>query len=156
VALAHTGGLSTPQQAIMSLFSLYELLDTEKVYKSGIQTLLQSRMALLYAALGTPAPKGPTQTAYYNMVNLRDLAARLHGPEFAAYLVEEFTPFDLLMHLARVYQTVLLPGVGFAGPDWTARVSLANLPDENYTVIGQNLVALMQDFHAYWEQTKAQ
>jgi hypothetical protein len=45
------------------------------------------------------------------MVNLQDLAARLHGPEFAAYLTSEFTPFDLLMHLARAYQTVLLPGV---------------------------------------------
>lgn len=152
VALAHTGGLSTPQQAIMTLFSLYELLDTEKVYKRGIQTLLQSRMALLYAALGAPAPQGPTQTAYYNLVNLRDLAARLHGPEFAAYLTSEFTPFDLLMHLARAYQTVLLPGVGFAGPDWTARVSLANLPDENYTAIGQNLVAMMADYHDHWKQ----
>ena len=148
VALAHTGGLSTPQQAIMTLFSLYELLDTEKVYKRGIQTLLQSRMALLYKALGTQAPQGPTQTSYYNLVNLRDLAARLHGPEFAAYITETFTPFDLLMHLARAYQTVLLPGVGFAGPDWTVRVSLANLPDENYSVFGANLVAMMADFKA--------
>lgn len=155
VALAHTGGLSTPQQAIMTLFSLYELLDTDKVYKRGIQTLLRSRMALLYAALDAPAPHGPTQTDYYNMVNLRDLAARLHGPEFAAYLTSTFTPFDLLMHLARAYQTVLLPGVGFAGPDWTARVSLANLPDENYTVIGKNLVAMMADFEQYWRHKGA-
>jgi aspartate 4-decarboxylase len=149
VALAHTGGLSTPQQAIMTLFSLYDLLDAEKAYKKSIQTLLQKRMTLLYAALGAPAPQGPTQTAYYNMVNLQDLAARLHGPEFAAYLTSEFTPFDLLMHLARAYQTVLLPGVGFAGPDWSVRVSLANLPDESYAVIGQNLVATMQDFLGY-------
>ena len=113
-------------------------------------------MALLYEALGATAPEGSTQTSYYNLVNLRDLAARLHGPEFAAYITETFTPFDLLMHLARAYQTVLLPGVGFAGPDWTVRVSLANLPDENYTVIGQNLVALMADFHQYWQSKSAQ
>jgi aspartate 4-decarboxylase len=156
VALAHTGGLSTPQQAIMTLFSLYELLDTEKVYKRGIQALLQSRLALLYTALGTPAPEGPTQTSYYNLVNLRDLAARLHGPEFATYITDTFTPFDLLMHLARAYQTVLLPGVGFAGPDWTVRVSLANLPDENYSVIGKNLVAMMADYHQYWRQQSGQ
>jgi aspartate 4-decarboxylase len=154
VALAHTGGLSTPQQAIMTLFSLYDLLDTGKAYKKSIQALLQKRMSLLYAAVGAPAPHGPTQTAYYNMVNLHDLAVRLHGPEFAACLTSKFTPFDLLMHLARVYQTVLLPGVGFAGPDWTVRVSLANLPDDNYAIIGKNLVGLMQDFHAYLKVPK--
>ncbi|PKN05622.1 MAG: aspartate 4-decarboxylase [Deltaproteobacteria bacterium HGW-Deltaproteobacteria-9] len=154
VALAHTGGLSTPQQAIMTLFSLYDMLDTEKAYKKSIQALLQKRISLLYGAMGAPAPHGPTQTAYYKMVNLHDLAARLHDPEFAAYLTGKFTPFDLLMHLARAYQTVLLPGVGFAGPDWTVRVSLANLPDDNYTIIGNNLVATIRDFHAYWKQAK--
>jgi len=152
VALAHTGGLSTPQQAIMTLFSLYDLLDTKKAYKQSIQALLRKRLSLLYQALGTPAPQGPTQTAYYNMVNLRDLAARLHGPAFAAYMTREFTPFDLLMHLAGAYQTVLLPGVGFAGPDWSARVSLANLPDDDYRIIGQNLVAMMADYFQYWRQ----
>ncbi len=156
VALAHTGGLSTPQQAIMTLFSLYELLDTQKIYKKGVQALLQNRLSLLYGALGAPPPEGPTQTAYYTMINLRDLGARLHGPEFAAYLTDTFTPFDLLMHLARVYQTVLLPGVGFAGPDWTVRVSLANLPDENYAVIGRNLIAMMQDFYAFRHSAKSE
>jgi aspartate 4-decarboxylase len=154
VALAHTGGLSTPQQTIMTLFSLYDLLDSKKIYKKGIQSLLKHRLTLLYSAIETPAPEGPTQTAYYTMINLRDLAARVYGSEFAAYLTDNFTPYDLLMHLAKAYQTVLLPGVGFAGPDWTVRVSLANLPDENYAVIGKNLMGLMQDFHAYRKHTK--
>jgi aspartate 4-decarboxylase len=156
VALAHTGGLSTPQQAIMTLFSMYELLDTKSVYKQGVQNLLKNRLALLYTALGAPAPQGPTQTSYYTLINLRDLATRLHGPQFAAYLTETFTPFDLLMNLAESYQTVLLPGVGFAGPDWTVRVSLANLPDANYSYIGTSLKALMEDFHTYWKTTNAQ
>jgi aspartate 4-decarboxylase len=46
--------------------------------------------------------------------------------------------------------------VGFAGPDWTVRVSLANLPDANYSYIGTSLKALMEDFHTYWKTTKAQ
>jgi hypothetical protein len=43
-----------------------------------------------------------------------------------------------------------------AGPDWTARVSLANLPGENYTVIGRSLVAMMADFHQYWQSKSAE
>ena len=68
--------------------------------------------------------------------------------------VGQFTPFDLLVHLARGHGTVLLPGVGFAGPDWTVRVSLANLPDDNYSVIGNHLVELIRDFHKYQKQTQ--
>ena len=154
VALAHTGGLSTPQQAIMTLFSLYDLMDTRKAYKESVQNLLRHRLNRLYASLGMPAPSGPSHTAYYTMVNLRDLAEKTYGAEFANYLTSTFTPFDLLVHLARAHGTVLLPGVGFAGPDWTVRVSLANLPDEKYSAIGNHLVELMRDFHKYQKQTQ--
>jgi aspartate 4-decarboxylase len=155
VALAHTGGLSTPQQCIMSLFSLYDLLDKGEEYKKSIQNLLERRINLLYEPLGIAAPNGPAQTSYYNLVNLKDLAARFHGREFAEYISREFTPFDLLLHLAGAYHTVLLPGVGFAGPAWSARVSLANLADEDYKVIGQGLVAMMNDYFQYWQEHKA-
>ena len=48
VALAHTGGLSTPQQTIMTLFSLFELMDTDQAYKKSIRTILKKRMQNLY------------------------------------------------------------------------------------------------------------
>lgn len=41
VALAHTGGLSGPQQVGMCLFSLYELLDDNYAYKESIMNILK-------------------------------------------------------------------------------------------------------------------
>lgn len=58
VALAHTGGLSTPQQRIMSLFALYDLLDSEHSYKKSIQALLRKRMGNLYSSLKMDPPLG--------------------------------------------------------------------------------------------------
>ncbi len=154
VALAHTGGLSTPQQCIMTLFSFYDLMDTDKVYKKSIQTLLQRRMGLLYAPLKLSPPAGKDQTFYYTLINMRDLAEKLHGAEFAAHLTKNYSPFDLLLHLANSYGAVLLPGEGFAGPEWSARVSLANLADEDYSTIGNNLVATINDYYAAWKGSK--
>ncbi|NCD32754.1 MAG: bifunctional aspartate transaminase/aspartate 4-decarboxylase [Spartobacteria bacterium] len=152
VALAHTGGLSTPQQCIMALFSLYDLMDTERVYKKSVQHLLNHRMENLYSSLKTDAPSGPGQTQYYNLINIKELAERLHGRAFAEYLTETYSPYGFLLQLAGRYQTVLLPGEGFAGPMWSVRVSLANLPDADYTKISENLVATLDEYYAQWKQ----
>lgn len=150
VALAHTGGLSTPQQCVMTLFSLYELLDKPHAYKKSIQAILRHRLNNLYAPLQMAAPEGNGQTCYYNLINLQALATRRHGKEFADYLVKTYTPFGFLLQLAQRHQTVLLPGVGFAGPEWSVRVSLANLPADAYTQIGNHLVDLLDAYHQQW------
>lgn len=51
VALHHTAGLSTPQQVMMTLFSLYCLVDTEKAYRREAQSLVIRRYRALYEAL---------------------------------------------------------------------------------------------------------
>ena len=152
VALAHTGGLSTPQQCIMSLFALYDLLDSEHSYKKSIQSLLRKRMGNLYSSLKMDPPSGAEHTHYYNLVNIRTLAERLHGADFSKYLTDTYSPFGFLLELADRYQTVLLPGVGFAGPEWSVRVSLANLPDDDYAAISKRLVALLDEYFAGWRQ----
>lgn len=60
------------------------------------------------------------------------------------YLKKNYHPFDVLFALAEKFSIVLLNGSGFAGPDWSVRVSLANLPDEAYSKIGGQLTAVMQ------------
>ncbi|MBN2437412.1 MAG: bifunctional aspartate transaminase/aspartate 4-decarboxylase [Deltaproteobacteria bacterium] len=151
VALAHTGGLSTPQQCVMSLFALYDLLDSNHVYKKSIQSLLSKRMSNLYSSLKMDSPSGAEQTQYYNLVNILALAERLHGADFSKYLTDIYSPFGFLLELAARYQTILLPGVGFAGPEWSVRVSLANLPDGHYIAISKNLVALLDEYYAGWQ-----
>lgn len=149
VALAHTGGLSCPQQCFMALCSLYGLTDDKGTYKKSIQAILKTRMGNLYVQLpeAMKEPEGPDQTEYYNLIDLLEMAEAMHGKEFARALSDKYTPFDVLIHLAQKTTAVLLPGKGFEAPDWTVRISLANLPDDAYTAIGKALVGVMEDFH---------
>lgn len=152
VSLAHTGGLSTPQQAIMALFSLFELTDKEQAYKKSIQTILDGRMKHLYAPLGIPAPAGPEKTLYYDLLDLEGLAISMHGAAFAKHITGAYSPYDLLLYLAREKQVILLPGEGFAAPLWTMRISLANLDDADYTEIGKRIRETMDAFYGEWQK----
>lgn len=46
------------------------------------------------------------------------------------------------LRLAEDHGIVLLNGGGFEAPDWSLRVSLANLPDEVYDEIGRGVRAI--------------
>jgi len=152
VALAHTGGLSTPQQCIMVLFSLYELLDTKKVYKKSIQAILKNRETLLYKQLGMTVSNEPDRTHYYSLKNMLDVAEAKHGNKFATWLKDNFSIYDILLYLSSKKMTVLLPGQGFAGPVWSFRVSLANLPDEDYRSIGKAIGETLDAFYKSWKK----
>lgn len=154
VALAHTGGLSTPQQCIMALFSLFELTDKNQEYKKSIQALLKKRSADLYGQLNLPVPTGSDKTNYYALIDIGQMAETLYGKDFAGFLMKTYSPLDILMYLANNYVTVLLPGEGFAGPKWSIRVSLANLYDADYTVIGKNIRVTMDEFYKSWKASK--
>jgi aspartate 4-decarboxylase len=45
-------------------------------------------------------------------------------------------------------------GGGFGGPDWSVRVSLANLAEETYPKIGQYLREAAQGYVEEWRQTQ--
>ena len=52
VALNHTAGLSLPQQVMMSLFSLFELMDTEKRYQAACMEIVHRRIHALLEGMG--------------------------------------------------------------------------------------------------------
>ena len=81
VALAHTGGISGPQQVAMALFSLYDIMDTEKGYREHLWDILDQRVSALYDGLDISRPKwkNPEQhTNYYCLIDILDLAETLH------------------------------------------------------------------------------
>ena len=43
-ALNHTAGLSLPQQVMMTMFSLYELMDAKKDYQKACMEIVHKRM----------------------------------------------------------------------------------------------------------------
>jgi aspartate 4-decarboxylase len=144
VALNHTAGLSLPQQVQMTLFSLFALLDKDDRYKKLTKEIVQRRLKALWAGMNLPLPPDPMRADYYATLDIMVWAEKIHGPAFVEFLKKNYHPFDVLFALAEKFSTVLLNGSGFAGPDWSVRVSLANLPDEAYSKIGEQLTTVVQ------------
>ena len=65
VALNHTAGLSLPQQVMMTMFSLAELMDTEKRYQKACREIVHRRVRALIDGLGLTVGENPLFDAYY-------------------------------------------------------------------------------------------
>lgn len=146
VALNHTAGLSLPQQTQMALFSLMALLDTDDTYKKTCKAVIARRLAALSKGLGVDLPADPLAAHYYVELDLLAWAERHWGPEFAAWMRDTYEPVDPIFRLAEEDSVVLLNGGGFDGPEWSVRVSLANLPMAAYERIGKALWEIGQEY----------
>jgi aspartate 4-decarboxylase len=155
VALNHTAGLSLPQQVQMALFSLFALSDKDDRYKKLTTEIVQRRLKALWEGMGLPLPPDPMRAGYYATLDIMVWAEKTHGPAFVEFLKKNYHPFDVLFALAEKFSTVLLNGSGFAGPDWSVRVSLANLPDEAYSQIGGQLSTVVERAVTVWKEQKA-
>jgi aspartate 4-decarboxylase len=154
VALNHTAGLSLPQQVIMSLFSLSELMDTEKRYQKACREIVYRRIAALLEGLGLELPPNPLYDAYYGLIDFEFFARKNIGAEAVEYLKKNVHPLDLAFRLAEDHGIVLLNGGGFEAPDWSLRVSLANLPDEVYEEIGRGVRSIARGYRDAFEASK--
>lgn len=147
VALNHTAGLSTPQQVQMVLFSLFALMDEQDGYKAELKKVIRRREAALYRELGMPTQSDPNEVAYYTLLDLENIALKLYGPDYAAWVKTTFKPNDLLFRIAEETGIVLLPGKGFGTQQPAARASLANLNEYEYAAIGRSLRKMADQFH---------
>jgi aspartate 4-decarboxylase len=48
----------------------------------------------------------------------------------------------------------LLNGSGFQGPEWSIRISLANLNDNDYITIGEVLKKILKDYAVEWKKSQ--
>ncbi len=154
VALNHTAGLSTPQQVQMTLLALFGLLGDGARYTRLARGIVQRRLAALYRGLGAPLPADPLRAGYYCELDLMAWAERHYGREFMEFLARRHEPVDLLLRLAKQCSIVLMPGGGFAGPRWSVRVSLANLPEQAYARIGGQLHAAARGYVEEWRAAR--
>ena len=152
VALAHTGGLSGPQQMAMCLFSLFELMDTKSAYKAEVVSVLKKRWSALFQALGKKAPDGPRLTRYYALIDLARLAEEKHGQAFAKWLTTDNWYLGFVIRLAESRAAVCLPGAGFAGPKWSLRVALANVREKECADVGRHILAVMDDYYGKFKK----
>ncbi|NDV67438.1 aspartate 4-decarboxylase [Dysgonomonas sp. 25] len=154
VALNHTAGLSTPQQIQMLLFASFALLDKENKYKQDCMRLIRKRYELLMEGMDFPIYPDIDRAAYYCVIDIQEWALKNYGEEFMDFLKKNFEPVDMVFRLAEKSSIVLLNGSGFAAPEWSVRVSLANLEDEDYMTIGKTLHETMNEYLEAWESTK--
>jgi aspartate 4-decarboxylase len=154
VALNHTAGLSLPQQVMMSMFSLVELMDTEKRYQKACRDIVYRRLHALLSGLELQPPPNPSYDAYYGLIDFEFWAKKNIGPQAVEHLKEFVHPLDLAFRLAEDHGIVLLNGGGFEAPDWSLRVSLANLDDEVYEEIGRGVRSIARAYRHEYEASK--
>ena len=154
VALNHTAGLALPQQVMMSLFSLAELMDSAKKYQKACMEILHRRATAMIEGLGIDVPPNPLYDAYYGLIDFEFWARKNIGDDAVNYLKKNVHPLDLAFRLADNYGIVLLNGGGFEAPNWSLRVSLANLPDEVYEDIGRGVRAVARGYRDAFEASQ--
>ncbi|MDP4092643.1 MAG: aspartate 4-decarboxylase [Bacillota bacterium] len=150
VALKHTAGLSTPQQVQMAFFAVFDMFDKDKAYKKLTLDICHKRQKILFESLGLELRKDPYDAAYYTEFDLLEWALHNYGTEFSKYLQTNYKLVDILLKLAGESSIVLLNGGGFRGPEWSVRISLANLNDEAYSEIGKHLHKVLEDYVSEW------
>jgi aspartate 4-decarboxylase len=151
VALNHTAGLSLPQQVMMTLFSLSELMDTKKFYQKACIGIVKKRVLATIDGLGITVPPNPNFDYYYGLIDLEFWLRKYGGGEVADWVVKNVHPLDICFRLAEDHGIVLLNGSGFEAPNWSVRVSFANLDDYVYDDIGRACRAVARGYVQTYE-----
>jgi aspartate 4-decarboxylase len=156
IGLNHTAGLSLPQQVMMTMFSLSELMDAKKDYQKACMEIVNRRAWAMFEGLGLAdkLSPNPNYDAYYGLVDFEFWARKNIGDEAVEYLKKNVHPLDLAFRLAEAHGIVLLNGGGFEAPEWSMRVSLANLPDEAYDDIGRGVRTIARGYRDAYEASK--
>lgn len=152
IALNHAAGLSTPQQIMIALFSLYGILQDGQTYKYEVIDICRERERQLFEVLGLREPLAALDTAYYCDINLMKWMSVRYGDLFADYMGHKFTPTQVLVLLAQREQLILLKTSPFGSNAWSMRVSLANLATSQYAEVGQRIISLFNFYYTEWQE----
>jgi aspartate 4-decarboxylase len=139
---------------MMSLFSIAEMMDGAKLYQKACMEIVHRRAKAMIENLGIDVAPNPLYNAYYGLIDFEFFASKNIGQDAVEYLKKNVHPLDLAFRLAEVHGIVLLNGGGFEAPDWSLRVSLANLPDEAYEEIGRGVRSIARGYRDAYEASK--
>ena len=155
VALNHTAGLSLPQQLQMTLFALYSIIDKREGdhFKEKMLEIINRRLETLWNSMGFKLQPDPLRAGYYSEIDMLVWAKRFYGEDFAGWLRLNYSPLDVVFRLARETSLVVLNGGGFDGPEWSIRVSLANLREKDYITIGKHIREILDSYAERWKRS---
>ena len=116
--------------------------------------IVSKRFWALVNGLGLELDPNANYDAYYGLIDFEFWARKNIGDEAVDYLKKNIHPLDLAFRLAEDHGIVLLNGGGFEAPQWSMRVSLANLPDEAYEDIGRGVRTIARGYRDVYEASK--
>ncbi|ADX70881.1 Bifunctional aspartate aminotransferase and L-aspartate beta-decarboxylase [Lactobacillus helveticus] len=154
VVLYHTSGLSTQQQMMEVLFALTHLVYADgstDAYIDKSRALVSDRYEKLHKSMGAKEDESRTSAKYYSLIDIYRIAEKKYGKAFREYLEDNFEQVDFLLKLARKNGVVLMDGVGFGSKAGELRVSEANLPTDDYALIGKQVLELLKKYHNDFE-----
>src|SRR6476469_9236147 len=151
VALNHTAGLSLPQQVMMTLFSLAELMDEKKDYQKACIGIVKKRVEATLEGLDLKLPPNEYFDYYYGLIDFEFFARKHLGEDVVKWMKANVHPLDIVFRLAEDHGIVLLNGGGFAAPDWSVRISFANLENHVYDDIGRAVRAIARGYRLAYE-----
>jgi len=146
VALNHTAGVSLPQQIMMMMFSLVEMMDEEKVYQKACMDICDRRFRAVVEAMGIEVEPREYYARYYGIIDFEFWLRKYIGDDVVEWVKDNIHPLDIAFKLAEDHGIVLLNGSGFSAPGWSARVPFANLDDEAYSQIGRAVRAVARGY----------
>ncbi len=104
--------------------------------------------------LGLDVPPNELHDNYYGLIDFEYWARKNLGEDVVAWMKENVHPLDIVFRLAEDHGIVLLNGSGFEAPNWSVRVSFANLDDHVYDDIGRAVRAVARSYRQAYEASK--
>src|SRR5207247_610012 len=120
-------------------------------YQKACMKIVEERFKAIVDAMELKLEPNANYDGYYGLIDFEFWARKNIGDEAVEYLKKNVHPLDLAFRLAEDHGIVLLNGGGFEAPNWSLRVSLANLSDESYEDIGRGVRTVARGYRAAYE-----
>ena len=108
--------------------------------------IVRKRVEATIEGLGIEIDPNPLFDWYYGVIDLEFWLRKYGGEDVVAWVKANVHPLDIVFRLAEDHGIVLLNGGGFEAPDWSVRVSFANLDDDVYDDIGRAVRAVARSY----------
>jgi aspartate 4-decarboxylase len=136
---------------MMTLFSLAELMDDKKDYQKACIGIVKKRVEATLEGLDIKLEPNEHFDWYYGLIDFEFFARKHLGEDIVKWMKANVHPLDIVFRLAEDHGIVLLNGSGFAAPDWSVRISFANLDDHVYDDIGRAVRAIARGYRQAYE-----
>ena len=108
--------------------------------------IVENRAMATVEGLGIEVSPNTLHAKYYGLIDLEYWMRKYLGEEVVEWMKKNVHPLDMVFRLAEDHGIVLLNGSGFAAPNWSCRVSFANLNDDVYDDIGRAVRAVARNY----------